>query len=284
MLPQVTSGQEPIDVAVVKGHNYFENTMKAVELLGGMSRFVPAGSSVAILPNPQSYNPGTYTKPEIVRAAIQMCKAAGAIKIACLGSLPLRYWQNTGIKKVIDSEGIDLVIANQNDESLFQNVSIPRGKTLKEARVMKNYQDYDILLDMNISKGHSGNDMSGALKNLMGLISPVSCQFFHKRHWTLLMDDREHLGQCIADLNTIIHPQLCLNDSTEFIITNGPHGPGKLRKPQRVVAGTDRVAVDAYSATLFGYDPYDILSLVQAHEQGLGEIDLEKVKIREITI
>ena len=110
LIPNITRSQEPIDIAVVQGQNYFENAKKAVEILGGMSRFVPAGSSVAILPNPQSYNPGTYTKPEIVRAAIQMCKAAGATKIACLGWLPLRYWQNTGIKRVIDSEGIDLVI------------------------------------------------------------------------------------------------------------------------------------------------------------------------------
>ena len=161
---------------------------------------------------------------------------------------------------------------------------MPRGKALKEARIMRKFYDYDILLDMNITKEHSGNDMSGALKNLMGLNSPASCQFFHKRHWTLLMDDMEHLGQCIADLNTIIHPQLCINDSTEFIITNGPHGPGKLRRPQLVVAGTDRVAIDACCATLFGYDPFDILSLVQAHEHDLGEIDLTKVNIKEVIL
>jgi uncharacterized protein (DUF362 family) len=284
LIPDIVHADEPIDIAVVRGQNYFENANKAVELLGGMKRFVPAGSRVAILPNPQSSNPGTYTKPQIVKAAIQMCKEAGATEIACLGWLSLRYWENTGIKKVIDSEGIDLIITDKNDESLFKRVPVPKGKSLKEARIIKKFYNYDILLNMNITKEHSGNSMSGALKNLMGLNSPVSCQFFHKRHWTLLMDDLEHLAQCIADLNTIIHPQLCINDATEFVITNGPHGPGKLRKPQKVVAGTDRVALDAYCATLFGYDPYDIVSIKRAHERGLGEMDLQKLHIKEIVI
>lgn len=35
-------------------------------------------------------------------------------------------------------------------------------------------------------------------------------------------------------------------DVTEFITTNGPSGPGDLKKLDKVVAGTDRVAVDAF--------------------------------------
>ncbi len=75
------------EIAVVTGSDYLENTKKAVTLIGGMDKYVPKNSKVAILANPQSNNPGTYTKPEIVRAAIQMCKAAGASEISCIGLL-----------------------------------------------------------------------------------------------------------------------------------------------------------------------------------------------------
>jgi uncharacterized protein (DUF362 family) len=282
LVPDITLSNETIDMAVVKEQNYFENTKKAVDLLGGMEKFVPKNSKVAILPNPQSNNPGTFTKPEIVRAAIQMCKAAGAKQISCIGWLSARHWINTGMKKVIDAEGVNLEITDLRDESLFKPVPVPRGVALKQARIIKTFYNYDVFINMNITKEHSGNNFSGAMKNLMGINSPASDRTFHRKNWTMIMDDIEHLDQCIADLNTIIRADLCIVDATEFVITNGPNGPGKLLKPLKVIAGTDPVAIDTYCATLFGYNPKDIIAINKAFAHGLGEMDLNKVKIKEL--
>lgn len=284
LIPNISFSNNKIDVGVVKGPDYFENTKKALELLGGMEKFVPKNSKVAILANAQSNNPGTYTKPEIVRAAIQMCKEAGAKEIGCIGWMQLRRWVSTGIKRVIDEEDAKMVITNFRDESQFKSVPVPKGVILKEARIMKTFYDYDILINMNITKEHSGNNFSGVMKNLMGMNSPVSDQTFHKKKWNMISDDIEYLDQCIADLNTIIQPNLCIVDATEFITTNGPHGPGKLIKPLKVIAGTDRVAIDTYCSTLFGYNPKDIVMLNKAYEHGLGEMNLNRVKLKEIKI
>ena len=284
LVPNIALSEETIDMVVVKGQNYFESTLKAIELLGSMTKFVSKNSKVALLPNPQSNNPGTFTKPEIVRAAIQMCKNAGAKEIACIGWLSERYWQNTGMKKVIDEEGAKLEITNHRDESLFKSMAVPSGVALKEARIIKTFYNYDVFIDMNITKEHSGSNLSGALKNLMGINSPKSDRTFHPRTWKNSKSEIEHLDQCIADLNTIIEPDLCIVDATEFVTTNGPNGPGKLLKPHKIIAGTDRVAVDTYCATLFGYNPKDIPVLNKAFEHGLGEIDLSKLKIKEIEI
>ncbi len=282
LVPNITFGDEAIDIGVATGPNYFKNTKKAVELLGGMEKFVPNGSKVAILANPQSNNPGTFTKPEIVRAAIQMCKKAGAREIGCIGWHPKNRWVNTGIKEVIDAEGAILEITDLRDESLFKPVPVPDGVALKEARILKSFYHYDILINMNIIKEHSGNNFSGSMKNLMGMNSPGSDRTFHRKNWTKTMDDIEHLDQCIADLNTIIHPDLCIIDATEFIVTNGPNGPGKLLKPLKVIAGTDRVAIETYCATLFGYNPEDIVAIKKAYEHRIGEMDLKKVIIKEV--
>lgn len=276
--------EQNIDMAVVKGEDYVKSTKKAVETLGGMKKFVPENSKVALLPNVQSRHPGTYTKPEIVRATIQMCKEAGAKEIACIGWLPQRNWVNTGMKKVIDEEGARLVITNERDETLFKPVPILKGEVLKEARIMKTFYDYDVFINMNIIKEHSGSNLSGALKNLMGINSPKSNLNFHKMIGTTNRDDISHLDRCIADLNTIIRPDLCIIDATIFVITNGPHGPGELLKPQKVIAGTDPVAIDSYGASLFGYKQRDILVLTKAHAHGIGEMDLEKLNIKELEI
>jgi uncharacterized protein (DUF362 family) len=109
---------------------------------------------------------------------------------------------------------------------------------------------------------------------------PEVNRFFHTGD-TEQPDDIEHLDQCIADLNLIIKPDLCVVDATELITTNGPFGPGKLVKPQKIVAGVDRVAIDAYCCTLWGMEGKDIIMIKRGYEHGLGEIDLKKVKIKE---
>ena len=269
------------DVSVFKGPSYFDNTVKAVEQLGGMSRFVPRGSQVAILANPQRNNPGAFTNPDVLRAAIKMCWSAGASEVACISCLPEENWQSTGLREVLDGEGAKLIIADHDDESQFKPVPVLQGKALKEANIMKAFFDHDVFIDMPITKDHAGNKFTGTMKNLMGINHRESNRTFHRENWQTDPDSISWLDQCIADLNTIITPDLCIVDATEFITTNGPFGPGELIKPQKVVAGTDRVAVDAYCCSLWGLEGKDIIMINRAFEHGLGEFDLSKVKITE---
>jgi len=277
-------GGTAVDISVVKGTDYFQNTLKAVEKLGGMGRFVPEGSRVAILANPQRNNPGAYTKPEIVGAAIRMCKDAGAAEISCLSWQPEQNWENTGIKAVIEKEEANLIVVDRKDESLFRPVPVPKGIALKEARIMEKLFDYDVFIDLPVTKDHAGNKFTGTMKNLMGLNSPLNNRTFHKEGWKTDIDAITHLDQCIADLNTVISPDLCIVDATEFIVTNGPFGPGELLKPQKVIAGTDRVAIDAYCSTLWGLTGTDIIHIRKAHEHKLGEINLDTVAIEELVL
>ena len=80
----VHAGHNTVDIAVSTGADYMKSTARAVDLLGGIEKFVPKDSKVAILSNTQSRHPGSFTKPDIVRAVIRMCKKAGAKEINCL--------------------------------------------------------------------------------------------------------------------------------------------------------------------------------------------------------
>ncbi len=270
------------DIAVVRGDQRLAQTVEAVRLLGGMERFVPRGARVCLLPNAQRSNPGTFTKPEIVRAVVTMCREAGAAEVACLSWLPEASWASTGLDKALAESGAKLRIVDRSDESLFREVPVPRGVLLKQARVMELFFEYDVLITLPITKDHAGNRFTGTLKNMMGLSSPKTNRTFHTGNFK--NDDIGHLDQCIADLNTIIQPALCVVDATEFIITNGPFGPGELHRPNKVVAGTDRVAVDAYCASLWGLDPATIIMIDKARRHGLGRLDLQKLSVRESAV
>ena len=270
-------------IAVASGPNYGKDTVKAVELIGGMGRFVSKGASVAVLANSQSRHPGTFTGPEVLRAVIRMAREAGASRVDCVSWLNEKNWKDSGLAAVIEAEGASLVLVPRTDDQ-FEPIPVPKGKALKEARIMKEVLAHDVLIDLPITKDHAGNKFTGTLKNLMGINAPASNRGFHKENWETDASALEHLDRSIADLNTVVTPALCIVDATEFIITNGPFGPGELIKPAKVVAGTDRVAIDAYCASLWGLKAADIGTIRYAHAHGLGEIDLGRVRVREAAV
>jgi uncharacterized protein (DUF362 family) len=267
-------------IGVGIGSDYEKATMLAVDLVGGIRKFVPKNARVALLPNVQSRHPGSFTKPEVLRAVIKLCKKAGAKEINCLSWQPVKQWEDTGLKAVIDAEGVGLRLF-EKDEALFKAVPVPGGLALTEARILAGFYDHDLLINMPITKDHAGNKFTGTMKNLMGLNSPVSNRTFHRPNWKTDPNDVAHLEQSIVDLNKAVKPALNVVDATEFIVTNGPFGPGQLLRPEKVVAGADRVAVDAYCAGLWGLEPKDIVQIKRASEQGLGEMNLDKVVVRE---
>ncbi len=271
------------DIAVAVGGDYGAATVKAVALAGGMARFIKKGAKVVLLPNVQSRHPGTYTKPEIFRAVITMCREAGAGEVAALSLLTQQHWDGAGLSRVAQEEGIAVKLIPAEEEH-YRSVPVPGGAVFREAVVPHEFFNYDVYINMPITKDHAGNRFTGTLKNHMGLNSRASNRFFHKTNWKTDPADIEHLEACIVDLNTIFQPVLNIVDATEIITTNGPMGPGELLKPMKVVAGLDRVAVDAYCATLLSLEPREILSIRKAAERGLGEIDLKKLKVQEVRV
>jgi uncharacterized protein (DUF362 family) len=153
---------------------------------------------------------------------------------------------------------------------------VPGGEKLKEARIMELFYEHDVFINLPICKDHAGNRFTGTLKNMMGLNSPKSNRTFHTGNFK--NDDIGHLDQCIAELNLVLKPDLCLVDATEFIITGGPFGPGELHLPRKVVAGTDRVAIDAYCAKLWWLDPEEIIMIKKAHDLKIGELEAKAIK------
>lgn len=269
------------DIAVATGGDYGAAAFRAVEAAGGMARFIKKGARVALLPNVQSRHPGTYTNPEIFRAVIKMCREAGAGEVAALSLLTQQHWDGAGLARVAQDEGVAVKLIPA-EEVEYKAFPVPGSAVFREAMVPNEFFNYDAYINLPITKDHIGTRFTGTLKNHMGLNSRASNRFFHKPNWKTDPADIEHLEVCIVDLNTIFKPALNVVDATEIITTNGPMGPGELVKPMKVIAGLDRVAIDAYCVTLLGLKPRDILSIQKASERKLGELDLKKVKVQEV--
>jgi uncharacterized protein (DUF362 family) len=292
MLPYLYTGtltgaqaSEKTDVTVVTGGNYFNNTIKSVELLGGMNKFVTKGSRVGLLINSSFQNPGTYVMTDVTLAVLKMCYGSGAKEIALLNkSSSQKYWNRSSLSKEFQDEIKSLQTAGKT----FVKKEIPQGKTLKEAQIVTEFMECDVFINMPKTKDHAGTNFTGNMKNMMGITSHETNGFFHfgssKAKTKDYYSDVQFLSQCITDLNLIRKPNLCIADATELITTNGPFGPGEIIKPQQVIAGVDRIAVDAYCSTLLGLNPADVIMLKQGNQAGLGEIELKKINVKQVPL
>lgn len=274
------------DISVVKSSDYYKATQKAIQELGGMRKFVPSGSTVGFLVNSDFTERGTYSHPDITLAAMYLCWEAGARSIVFLQPVKQAYWQRSNhyathrfLVEASSEVKSNVFPAEYNVEDFIILDSIDKGTYLKNVEIIRKIREVDVFINIPILKHHGSTILTGALKNMMGLTTRKTNVTFHlgsgKRN------DPEYLAQCISDLNLVRKPDLVLADATEFITANGPSGPGPLKQLDIVVAGTDPVAIDALGATYLDMLPSDILSVQRAYEAGVGNMNLEELKIIE---
>ncbi len=132
--------------------------------------------------------------------------------------------------------------------------------------------DSDVYINVPILKNHGSAKLTMCLKNQMG------CNW-DRRFW-----HKNDLQQCIADFATRIKPDLNIVDAYRIMQTHGPRGVSvedvTLLKAQ--IISTDMVAADAAATKFFGLEPKDIPHVRIAHEMGIGNMEIEKLRIKRI--
>jgi uncharacterized protein (DUF362 family) len=265
------------DLAVVSG-DASAATRKAIEALGGMSRFVKKGQRVAIKPN-MSFASGpdraSNTSPQVVATVAQACVEAGADRVMVL-DYPLQTaeacLQRSGIPDACRPiRGVHVQMFT--DRKFFREVKVPDGKALNRLEVIREVLDSDVFISAPQAKSHSTTGISMGIKGLMGVI--WDRWSFHIRY---------NINQALADLASAVRPHLTILDATRALVTGGPGGPGEVSTPNLVIAGIDPVAVDSYGVTVapwYGrkFTGRQVEHLMAAHQRGLGQIDVEKLRI-----
>ncbi|ACB75420.1 DUF362 domain-containing protein [Opitutus terrae] len=274
----------PADLGIIEGDDYYENTLRALALLGGMSRFVKPGHRVALLINAPRWwtKPGSFTSPEVSLAVVKACADAGAKEMVTIVDPPGGYWRRSR-----HAEQCAAALARvQSASGGRTTVNIPKGRALKQAEISRALLEADVVINVPIAKHHAGTGFTGCLKNMMGACSGSTNRFFHNGSGASSeYGDVVFLSQCIADVNLVRKPDLNVCDATEFLLTNGPAGPGELGHARAVVAGTDPVAVDAYCASTFlNLRPTRVDMIRQAFQHEIGEIDWTKLTVRKESV
>ncbi len=264
------------DLAWIQGESPAQITKEAISSLGGIQRFISRGDVVIVKPNigwDRTPQQAACTNPEVVKTLVELCLGAGAkeVKVTDNPCNPARRtYARSGIATAAKEAGAKVLFPNPH-----RLKKIPlNGEWLKEWEVYTDFVEADKIINVPIAKTHSLSRLTLGMKNWLGALGGNRNQLHQK------------LDQIMIDLAAFFKPCLSVMDGYRILIRNGPQG-GRLSDTQlfkTVVAGVDYVAVDAAGATFFDIQPQDLPYLQIANQKGLGEINLEKLKIEKRAI
>jgi len=278
IIPPVLAKIDQPKLIVSHDTNYVGLVKKTLKPLGGISAFVKKGDRVVVKPNigwDRKPEQAADTHPLIVKTIVELALDAGASKVqvfdrTCNSSR--MCYTNSGIKQAVDSINDRRAVCEFIDDRKFIPVKIQKGKALKEWSFYKDALAADCYINVPIAKHHRLAGLTLGLKNVMGVIGGERGRI------------HTNMGQYLADLCTVLKPDLTIIDATRILLQNGPQG-GKLSDVKvlnTLIATTDPVAADAFAATLFGKKPEKIESTIAAYKMGLGEMDLNKMNILKV--
>ena len=263
-------------VVVVQGKDPYKMLLAAMKVFRGMGGIVK-GKKVILKPNMSFKNPpawGNNTAPEVAEAVARLCSESGAASITAVDhtmGAGGRSIKACGVGPALEKAKVTVVSAHKKTD--YVKKRIPRGKQLKTTEVPRVAAEGQVLINVPVAKQHNATKVSFGLKNLMGLV--WDRRYFH---------EMINLHQGIADLATLLTPQLTVIDATRVLVNNGPQGPGKVQTLNTLVVSTDPVAADAVAIGLTQWNNQslslrDVPHIKNAGLLGLGESDLSKVKI-----
>ena len=265
-------------VSVIKCDSYEPKAVgqavrNTVNFLGGLTAFIKPGSSVLVKPNLlMSKGPecAITTHPEVVRAVIQMLKEINC-KVT-VGDGPAawaKYAENvdevyniTGMKKVCQEEEVWLVILDKRR----MRAKFPLTVLLDEC---------DYLISLPKFKTHELTLLTGAIKNLFGLVSGTYKMELHKNYF-----EAQEFSNILVDIYQEAKPALTIIDGILAMEGEGPGTSGKARQLNLLLAGSDCVALDTVMAKIMGITNQEVLSTKEAALRGLGEAQINRIEIK----
>ena len=251
---------------------------QALDLLGGMERFVQRGDRVLVRPNliaPLPIEAAATTHPAVVEAVVRAVQKAGGMVIIgdCPGGRTEEAdlgpsYRVSGMADVAERTGAELDYHPEPVE-----VEHPQGDYLKRAAVARAVVEADVIITVPKLKTHSLTGLTGAVKLCFGAIPGRAKTGYHLRYPKV----RDFSG-ALLDLHDLVGPRLTVMDAVVGMEGDGPSA-GDPRHVGAILASEDSLACDVAAAWLVGMDPLEVSTIQVAAEQGRISTRMENLNI-----
>ena len=253
---------------------------EAVAALGGMERFVRPGERILLKANllraapPES---AICTHPAVAAAAAKLVAEAGGTAVitdspggALHKEAVLRgLYEKTGMAQAAAASGAELCY-----DASTRTVSLPAGRVLKQAEVIAPVAEADGVFDLPKLKTHVLMSMTGAVKNLFGVLPGLSKVGYHATH-----PSQEQFADVLLDLAEYVRPRLSIMDGVLAMEGDGPGASGTPRHAGVLLVSDSPLALDAAAAALIGLPLASNPVLLAAQRRDLRPSYIEEVEL-----
>jgi uncharacterized protein (DUF362 family) len=276
-------------VAFVKTQDRTAGVTRALDLIAFGS---VEGRALFLKPNYNSADPTPgSTHNDTLSALVQALQARGAGRITVgdrsgMGDTRA-VMEQKGIFGLAQELGVETVVFDELAAAEWELVQPEGSHWQRGFRVARPVLDADGVIQTCCLKTHRyGGHFTLSLKNSVGLVA----KYLQDEGYDYMTElhSSPHQRRMIAEINAAYRPDLIVLDGVEAFVDGGPDR-GTLVESQVVLAGTDRVAIDAVGVALLryygttaqvSYGPiWEQEQIARAVELGLGAAGPEEIEL-----
>ena len=270
-------------VYIVRCRDYDEAENKLsslINLMGGTRRFASEGERIVLKANllrQARPDQAVCTHPAVVSAAGKLTREAGANPI--LADSPgggYRYsarildkiYQTTGMLQAANQAGIEL-----NRDTSSRPVSYAAGVLTKHFDIITPVYEADAVFNLCKMKTHLFTVMTGAVKNLFGVIPGLIKTGYHAK-----LHDTARFAGMLLDLAQYLAPRLTIMDAVVAMEGDGP-GSGDPRKVGLLLGSENPLALDVVAGEIMGIDRAVNPIAMEAERRGTLPNRIEDIEV-----
>lgn len=278
-------------VALTRSNSRLTALREVLGLLGGIDPILQGVTGTILLkPNCNTDDPfPASSHPDVIRLVAEHLINSGFppqnIVIGDMGGkgrgLPTKWtMENIGLQQIAQDLGLRLSYFDEED---WVTVTHPKMTHWPEGgRIPRCLYDAERVISLPAMKTHETATFTLSLKSIVGLTDALGRDRLHNGDLSLTINEK------IAELNLAYTADLIILDGMKCFVTKGP-SEGELAYPGVVIAGGDRVAVDAVGvAILKHFNAENIANRpLSDHKQlqwgehiGLGTFNPARLEIR----
>jgi uncharacterized protein (DUF362 family)/Pyruvate/2-oxoacid:ferredoxin oxidoreductase delta subunit len=244
------------------------------------------GDRVLLKPNCLSANYGperpVNTRAEVIEAVGRYLQSHYQVHLIIADSGGLGSYGKAkqtyalmGLNQVAARLNADLINLEERGQIELHN---PSGRILTKFRATALLDQVDVIINLPKMKTHLLTGITGSVKNYLGLL-PGSL----KRAVHVIASSGPPMAQALTDIwggiKIKVPRNLNLMDGITAMEGAGPTH-GQPRFTGWLLASTDPVALDVVSATIMGFNPAKIHSIILGAQAGLGTSDPSVIELR----
>ncbi|MCQ2555326.1 MAG: DUF362 domain-containing protein [Clostridia bacterium] len=270
---------EKTRVVVLKCDDYEEEKVyslmkKGLEKIGGVEKYIGKDEKILVKPNflyPSKREKRVTTDPSVITGMLRILNEEGFTNVK-VGDSPASGTSKQALKDLdIDEHnlyGAVPALMNEEVKCVYED-----GRKKTTFYLTKDVYEADAIIGLSKMKTHMLERLTGAVKNMYGLICG-----FRKAQGHVSYPNAVLFAKMMAALHKYTKPRFHIMDGVYAMEGNGP-ASGTERKMGVLLVSSDPVAIDSVFSRLVDMKPTLVPTNVWAYQAGVGTYKEDEIEV-----